>query len=453
MDAPRISYLRTPDGHLGWQSWPASDPSSDLTLLNLGEGFMSSIEDVTDEPRMHRWYAALCGIGRVVTFDPPGVGTSEAGSTPPTFSDWADASVAVLDAAGVESAHVLACGASAFTALRLVERHPERVASLTLINGAARVAGGPDYPVGIDPEQAAAMVEAAVDPTATPAAEVDLDLALQAPSMVGDASFRSWWGRMARRNATPRVAGAINAEVFSSDLRHVLPGIDVPTLVVARRDMVLGTGMARAIADLVPGARYVEVPGADMVPFLGDMTGILDEVREHLTGERYAPQADRVFAAVLFTDLVGSTTEVVRRGDGPWRALLLDHGDMVRGEVARHAGRLVQDLGDGTLCTFPAPGAAIRCALAMVRRSATHLGVEMRAGLHAGEVEMRGEDLAGINVHTAARISGLAEGGEVLVSTTVMDLVAGSPFHFTDRGQHELKGVPGARQVWAVREV
>ena len=317
-----------------------------------------------------------------------------------------------------------------------------------LINGAARLFWAEDYPIGIDPAAMATLVETATDPST--ATDADHDLMIQGPSMMGDPQFRSWWGRVARRNATPRIAGPINAEISTTDLRDLLPTIDVPVLVVARRDMVIGTAMTRLLADRIPGASYVEVPGVDMLPFLGDQTGVLDEVREHLTGQRYAQSVDRVFAAVLFTDLVGSTTEVVRMGDERWRALLLDHGAMVRAEVTRHGGRLVQDLGDGTLCTFPAPGSAIRCALAMVGRSTSHLGIDMRAGIHAGEVEMRGEDLAGINVHTAARVSGLAGGGDVLVSSTVMDLVAGSSFAFEDHGLHELKGVPGQRQVWRV---
>ncbi len=446
MRIPPVSYLPVPEGHLGWQSWGVGEP----TMLILGEGFMSAVEDAPEQPRYLRWIAGLAGIGRVLRFDPPGVGTSDSGATAPTLADWADAGVQVLDAAGVDRVALVAAGASTMTALRFVERHPERVSALVLINGTARTSRGDDYPHGVDPALLDAMLATASDPST--ATGDDTDLLLQGPSVAQDPEFRSWWGRVARRNARPRIAGPINAEIFSTDLRHVLPTITVPALVVARRDLVLGTGMTRTLADGVPGARYVELPGADMLPFLGDVDTLLDEVREHLTGERHAATVDRVFAAVLFTDLVGSTSEVVKRGDGPWRSLLLDHGDLVRSELAKHGGRLVQDLGDGTLCTFPAPGAAIRCALALVRRSSTQLGIEMRAGLHAGEVEMRGDNLAGINVHTAARVSSLAQGGEVLVSTTVVDLVAGSPFAFEDRGVHELKGVPGARQVWAVTE-
>ena len=452
MDTPPVSYVRFRDGLVGWQSWDGAPAGAGLPMIDVGMGIMASIEDAPDEPRLSRWIEQLSGIGRLIRFDPPGTGVSDSGSVVPTLVDWAEAAVAVLDAAGVERAAVVVSGASTLVALHLIERHPDRVASLVVINGTARLLRAEDHPHGVDAAAVEGFVQAAAEPTAPTTNEAPLDLTMLAASRTDDLEFRSWWTRTARRSCTPRVAEAINREMLLTDLRTVPPTITVPTLVLARRDQPVGAGMMRALADAVPGSRYVELPGVDNVPFLGDVAGLLAEVREHLTGDRFTGIQERVFAAVLFTDLVGSTAEAVRRGDGPWRTLLLDHGSLVRSEVARHGGRLVQDLGDGTLCTFPAPGAAIRCALAMVRRSSTQLGVPMRAGIHAGEVELRGPDLAGINVHTAARVSSLAEGGEVLVSTTVVDLVAGAPFAFADRGVHELKGVPGQRQVWAVTE-
>ena len=447
MQIPPVSYLPTPDGHIGWQSWGDGEP----VILDTGPAFLASIEDVPDQQRFLRWVTGLAGIGRVLRYDPPGVGTSDAGPVAPTFADWADAGVKVLDAAGVERAAVLCAGGTTFAALRLFERHPDRVSSLIVVNGAARIVGGDDYPEGIDPAVADVMVSVASSPESA-AGDADTDLMLLAPTGAQDPDFRSWWGRVARRNARPRVAGPINAEVFSADMRAMLPTITVPTLVIARAGVATGTGLARALAAPIANAHYVELTGQDIVPFLGDVDAVLAEIRAHLTGERHANDAERVFAVVLFTDLVGSTEEVVRRGDGQWRALLADHAEMVRHEVDRYGGRLVKDLGDGTLCTFPAPGAAIRCALALVQRAESQLGVPMRAGVHAGEVEERGGDVAGVNVHIAARVSALAESAEVLVSTTVVDLVAGSPFAFEDRGLHELKGVPGSRQVWAARE-
>ena len=447
MQIPPISYLPTDDGHIGWQSWGDGEP----VILDLGPSFLASIEDVPDQQRFLRWVTGLAGIGRLLRFDPPGVGTSDAGAVAPTFADWAEAGRKVLDAAGVERATLVAAGMSAAAALRFFERYPDRVASLVFVNGAPRVLRGEDYPEGLDPSIGETMVNVASSP-ATADSDADTDLMLLAPSAAEDPDFRSWWGRVARRNARPRIAGPLNVEVFSLDLRYLLPTITVPTLVIARADVAMGTGVVRALAAPIPGARYVEVPGQDVVPFLGDVEALLAEIRAHLTGERHAGSAERVFAAVLFTDLVGSTEEVVRRGDGQWRALLADHLAMVRSEVDRHGGRFVKDLGDGTLCTFPAPGAALRCALALVKRSEVQLGVPMRAGVHGGEIELQGDDVAGVNVHIAARVSALASAGEVLVSTTLVDLVAGSPFAFEDRGVHELKGVPGPRQVWAARE-
>ncbi|HVT64558.1 MAG TPA: adenylate/guanylate cyclase domain-containing protein [Mycobacteriales bacterium] len=446
MQIPPVNYLPTADGHIGWQSWGEGEP----VILDTVPSFMAGIEDVPDQPRFLRWVTGLAGIGRLLRYDPPGVGTSDAGSVPPTFADWADAGVKVLDAAGVEKAAVIGSGGTAFAAFRMWERHPDRVSALLLVNGAARIAKGEDYPDGVDLSVGDVLVSNATSPET--AANDDLDLMLMAPTAATDPDFRSWWGRVARRNARPRIAGPINAEIWALDLRYLLPTITVPTLVVVRSNIASGPAIGKAVADAVPGARYVEVPGQDLVPFIGDFDPILAEIRALLTGERHANNADRVFAAVMFTDLVGSTEEVVRRGDGPWRALLADHVAMVKHEVERFGGRLVKDLGDGTLCTFPVPGVALRCALSLVERSEGQLGVPMRAGVHGGEIELQGEDVAGINVHIAARVSALANAGEVLVSTTLVDLVAGSPFAFEDRGMHELKGVPGSRQVWAAKE-
>jgi class 3 adenylate cyclase len=443
---PPVSYLPTEDGHIAWHSWGDGEP----VMLDVGTSFFSSIEDVPDQPRFLRWVMGLAGIGRLLRYDPPGIGISDAGATPPTFADWADAGVKVLDAAGVERAALITTGSTTGPALRLWERHPERVSALVVINGAARILAADDYPEGLDPAIADSIVKAASPEGGSSGA--DTDLLLLAPSAAADPDFRVWWGRVARRSAHPRVAGPFNVEIFTTDLRDLLPTITVPTLVVTRSKIAVGTGGGRHLAEHIPVARYVELPGQDIVPFLGDVDALLTEIRDHLTGERHTHVTERVFASVLFTDLVGSTDEVARRGDGPWRALLVDHLTMVRNEVDRHGGRLVKDLGDGTLCTFPAPGAAIRCGLALVARAESQLGVPMRAGVHAGEIELQDDDVAGINVHIAARVSALAAAGEVLVSTTVVDLVAGSPFAFEDRGMHELKGVPGSRQVWAARE-
>ncbi|HVT22143.1 MAG TPA: adenylate/guanylate cyclase domain-containing protein [Mycobacteriales bacterium] len=447
MQIPPVSYVTTPDGQLAWQSWGDGEP----VMLDFGVGFLASIEDVPDQPRLLRWVTGLAAIGRLIRYDPPGIGTSDASAEPPTVADWADAAAKVLDAAGIDRVSVVGAGASSFPMLRFIERHPDRLASIVFVNGGARMSRAEDFPEGLDPAIGEALV-AAIASNYRDEKVLDGDAMLLSPTSAQDAEFLAWMGRVGRRNARPRVAVAFNSELWTSDMRTVLPSISVPTLVLARRDLSLGTAFSRDLAARIPDSRYVEVPGEDLIPFLGDIDPLLTEIRAHLTGERHASHTERVFAAVLFTDLVGSTEEVARRGDGPWRSLLADHLAMVRTEVERHGGRFVKDLGDGTLCTFPAPGAAIRCAHALVRRAETQLGVPMRAGVHAGEIELQGDDVAGLNVHIAARVSALAQAREVLVSTTVVDLVAGSQFAFEDRGTHVLKGVQGPRQLWAARE-
>lgn len=452
MIPPRLRYLATEDGHLAWQSW-GEGPNP---LLDCGLGTMFGIEEVSEEPRWLRYVRRLASFSRLLRFDPPGVGGSDPPrARTPDVQVAADAALAVLDAAEVQRADVLAAGWQAMVAALLVAQHPERVSRLVLVNPLARFAWAADHPYGV-PQATVDGWLAGLDPrgaaAATPAPEDDAsrDVFTLAAGAAGDPAFRSWWERAARRGASPSVAVAYNRSAFRADARPLLAGVGVPALVVQRDALpAFGAAHGRGVADTIPGAHYVELPGVDYVSFLGDAPALLDEVEEFLTGDRYGGEVQRVFAVVLFTDIVGSTALAVQLGDARWRSLLLDHGTLVARELSRWGGRLVQDLGDGTLSTFPSPGRAVRCAVAL-RDAAEHLGVHLRAGLHAGEVELRGDDIAGINVHTAARVVALAGEGEVLVSGTVAELVAGSSLAFEDRGVHELRGVPGRRQVWAV---
>jgi class 3 adenylate cyclase len=260
-------------------------------------------------------------------------------------------------------------------------------------------------------------------------------------------------GRVAtffRRSASPGAAVAFNRMNTQIDTRAVLPTISVPTLVLARaEDRNVKVEEARWIAAQVPGARYVELPGDDHLVWTGDTEGLLDEVEEFLTGVRHGPEPDRLLATVLFTDIVGSTERVAKLGDSRWRGLLEEHHRLVRAELDRFRGREIDTAGDGFLATFDGPARAIRGACA-IRDSVRPLGIEIRAGLHTGECEVVGEKVTGIAVHTAARVNGLARPSEVLVSSTVKDLVAGSGIEFADRGEQELKGVPGLWRVFAV---
>jgi len=230
----------------------------------------------------------------------------------------------------------------------------------------------------------------------------------------------------------------------------VLPRIATPTLVLHRRDALApDPAHGRFIADNIAGARFIELPGADVVPYAGDGDELVDEIQEFVTGDRYQPGEDRVLATILFTDITESTATAAQMGDRRWTQVLADHDELVRRQLGRFGGRLVKDTGDGMLATFDSPARAIRCALAL-RDGAGHLGIQIRAGLHAGEVERRGEDVGGIAVHVAARIMAAAASGEVLTSGTVVDLAEGSGITFADRGEHTLRGVPGARHLWMV---
>jgi class 3 adenylate cyclase len=276
-----------------------------------------------------------------------------------------------------------------------------------------------------------------------------MDISVLAPSAAGDPALRQ---RLAtfRRSASPGAAVALNRMNTQIDTRAVLPTISVPTLVLQRQgDQEVSAEEERWIASQIPGSKYVELPGDDHLPWVGDVDGLLDEVEEFLTGARRAPELDRVLATVLFTDIVGSTKRAAEAGDRRWRELLDAHTGAVRRELDRFRGREVDTAGDGVFAVFDGPARAIRCAAA-IRDAAGALGLEERAGLHTGEVELAGENVRGIAVHIGARVAAEAGPGEILVSSTVRDLVAGSGLEFAERGEHDLKGVPGSWRLYAV---
>ncbi|HEY2636198.1 MAG TPA: adenylate/guanylate cyclase domain-containing protein, partial [Solirubrobacteraceae bacterium] len=271
-----------------------------------------------------------------------------------------------------------------------------------------------------------------------------------APSAAADPTFRRWFARLERLATSPQEAIQQQLNAGKVDVRSVLPSIQAPTLVLRRADDALfDPRHSRYVAEHVPGARFVEVPGADNLLAVGDTATPLAEIEEFLTGARTAPEADRVLATVLFTDIVGSTQHAARLGDDGWRRLLGRHDEVVREEVERHRGRAVKSLGDGWLATFDGPARGIHCALA-ARDRLGRLGLEVRAGLHTGECEVLGDDVGGMAVHIGARVGALAGAGEVLVSGTVRDLVVGSGLGFADRGEHDLRGVPGPWRLYAV---
>ncbi len=414
-------------------------------------GAVIPMECMDDEPSMHRFERRLASFARVLRFDKRGRGMSDRGSvtSPPSFEDWVADGLAVLDAAGSERAVVFAPYLDSPVGLLLAARHPERVSQLVVVNGAARVRWAPDYPEGIPEDVVKATYERGTDPEAI---DQGFDvLAMTAPSVADDPAFRSWWDRAGNLGQTPAMARA-QLSLFDLDVRDVLPDIAAPTLVVQRRGLGLpffSPGFGRYLAEHIPDVHFVELPGADGPYWVGDSTAVLDEIEEFVTGVRGRTGVERILTTVLFTDIVGSTDRAAQLGDDRWRDLLDRHDATVRSQIERFGGREVKTVGDGFVAIFPSPGRAIECALAL-REAVAAFDIGVRAGLHAGEVELRDDDVAGLAVHIGARVAARAAPGEVLVSSTVKDLVAGSDLAFDDRGEQQLKGVPGGWRLFAV---
>jgi class 3 adenylate cyclase len=437
-----VQYVRSGDGFVAYQV--VGDGPLDLLLL---AEWATPLEGRWEEPTVARPLERLASFARVITFDKRGIGLSDpaAFSAQSTPEEWVDDAVAVLSAVGSERAAVFGHHDGGHIAIMLAATHPDQVAALVLFNATARLARADDYPIGI-PEADWEASWGASSP------EVLLPLwGLRSQRSLGAAGsfpepLRVRWTRWRREQASPTVAAALLRMNYDLDVRPALPAVQAPTLVLHRRD----DGMFRIshgqyLAEHIAGARFVELGRGGHLWYVGDIDEALDEIEEFLTGARSAALPERVLATVLFTDIVGSTAKAASMGDRAWRAALDAHDHAAADEIARHRGRVVKHVGDGVLATFDGPARAIRCARAIRDR----VDLEMRAGLHAGEIDVRGEDVGGISVHIAARVSAKANPGEVLVSRTVVDLVAGSGIEFEARGEHELKGVPGRWQLFS----
>ena len=351
-----------------------------------------------------------------------------------------------MDTVGVNQAAILGCAMNGLLALLLAASHPERVRALVLVNAYARIVQDHDYPMGFRSD----LVEQFVEDLTDPGENKEDDLPFMAPSLASDAAFASWWDRASHRGASPAASRAVWRVATGTDLRAALPLITVPTLVLhSTRNDFVPVGHGRYLAEHIPGAKFVELDTADHVPWASD-ADVAGEIEEFLTGTRTLAPSSRMLATVLFTDIVGSTEQVSSLGDRSWKDLLESHDRAVERQLRRYGGHLVKETGDGVLATFDGPARAVQCAGA-VREAVQQLGLQIRAGLHTGEVERRGEDVSGIAVHLAQRVQGRAEPGEILVSRTVVDLVAGSDLRFDDRGEHELKGVAGPWRLFSVR--
>jgi class 3 adenylate cyclase len=411
-------------------------------------GYMSHIEQNWTWPSYAAFFERMASFSRLILFEHRGTGLSDRNLQLGSFEELLDDMTAVLDAASSERA-VLFGGAEGGPMCALfAATFPERTQALVLGASYPRRKWAPDYPWGLD-EAAQERILASYE---TRWGTDDFAVRGVAPSLADDERFRKWNSQACRYAGTPGSARAWFHITMEIDVREILPAIRVPTLVLHRvDDRVVPVEAGRYLAEHIPDAKLVEQPGSDHYPFAGDSDALLDEVEEFLTGSRRAREPDRVLATVLFTDIVGSTERAAELGDRRWKTLLDDHHRLVRAELARSRGKEVRISGDGFLATFDGPARAIRAACA-IRDAVRELGLEIRAGLHTGEIELADTGVEGIAVHIGARIAELAGTGEVLTSSTVKDLVVGSGIEFADRGSHTLKGVPGDWRVHAVSD-
>ena len=442
-ETPETCYATTGDGlHIAYQV----EGTGPLPLVELANGTNFSVDATAEQPRWQAYVDRLGSFARLIRFDLRGIGLSDplASSDPPTVEQWAGDALAVLDDQGIERAAVLGVHFGGLAALFLAATHPERVHALVVVNGYARLTRSDDYPFGVPASVLERFRESLLDPRSA----TGDDLPLMAPSMVSDASFAAWWRRAGHRGASPATARAV-WRASETDVRPILGGLRVPTLVLHARDnRFCRAGNGRYLAEHIDGARYVELDSADHVPWTGS-ADIAGEVEEFLTGTRQTAPSNRLLATVLFSDIVGSTEQAAALGDRAWTARLEQHDRAIDRQLARFGGHLVKRTGDGVLAIFDGPARAVQCAVAM-RDALRQLGIDVRVGVHTGEIERRGDDVAGIAVHLAQRVQSKADAGEVLVSRTVVDLVVGSDLPFVDRGEHELKGLPGRWRLFAV---
>jgi pimeloyl-ACP methyl ester carboxylesterase/class 3 adenylate cyclase len=436
---PEIAYARTEDGLSIAYAMVGSGPVDILFV----PGFVSHLGLIFDEEICGRFWRRLTAFARVIAFDKRGQGLSDRGEY--TIENITADAIAVLDAAGVERASVFGISEGGPAATMMAALHPSRITRMVQFGTYARLSWAPDFPQGFNSEDqerfAARMRESWGDP--------DL-LKLWAPSVADDPVVRRWWTQLLRWGAGPATAHTVTRMYNEMDVRPLLPLVRVPTLILWRAgDRLVPAAFSRDVAEGIPGAAGKELPGADHVPFAGEVDGLVDELELFLTGQPPSRPAQRVLSTVLFTDLVDSTRLAAEIGDRRWRALLEDSLQGWRRVVEAGRGRFVKSTGDGLLATFDGLAQAVRAAVEM-RERARELGVETRSGIHTGECELIGEDVAGIAVHIAARVESKGRPGEVTTTGTVKDLVIGSGIEFDERGVHELKGVPGAWPLFAV---
>jgi class 3 adenylate cyclase len=433
-EIPSTHYVKSDDVHIAYQV--LGQGSFDLLFV---PGFVSNIEAIWQSPEQSAFFRRLASFSRLILFDKRGTGMSDRGSQMFALEQRMHDVQAILDEVGSRRTALFGISEGGPMSLLFTATYPDRTSALVLYGSYARRSWAPDYSFGWKDERLQQVLDDIEHNWGTAQSK---NMAMRAPSIGGDRNTAERIAAYYRAAASPGAAAAIMRMTSEIDVRHVLPATHVPTLILHRTaERVFDTEHARYLARYIPGAKLVELPGEDHSPWMGDRDAILDEVEQFLTGSRHVQEPERVLATVLFVDIVGSTERATALGDGPWRKLLEAFYANVREVLQQYRGREINITGDGFLSAFDGPARAIRCAGA-IREKLRSLNLEVRCGLHTGECERVGSDLAGIAVHIGARVAALAASGEVLVSQTVRDLVAGSGLAFEDRGTHALKGVP-----------
>lgn len=437
VDVPETRYAQSGGVYIAYQVVESGGPIDYVCLPPS----LSNIDVLWENPEAARFMRRLAKLGRYVHYDKRGQGMSDRGVRTPDLDTRVEDLVAVMDAVGVERAVIAGASEGGATAVLFAATHPERVSHLITYGASACIRRRPHFPDGFDDATLESFFDAWAQRWGTPET-LTLPFGCQSMTAAGD-SFLRWLNRYERQSSSPGDFRASLGWIAAIDVTSILSSISVPTLVIqSRDDRMVPLAQGRYLAEHIPGARYLEVEGVDHVPWWGKQDLVLDAIEEFVLGETADPDPDRTLATVLFSDIVASTDRAAAVGDGAWRRILDDHDHLVRREVERHGGRVVKTTGDGAMATFDRPGRAVLAAAA-ARDELRTIGLEVRAGVHTGEVEVRGDDIGGIAVHIAARVAALAGAGEVLVSRTVCDLVVGSGLTFTSIGDHDLKGVPG----------
>jgi class 3 adenylate cyclase len=442
--APMIRYAKTSDDlHIAYQV------VGDGPALVYMPHWATHLELLWEEPSSARVLRRLASFARLILFDKRGVGLSDPVPVPvlPTLETWCDDVLAVLEASRTEAAALVASDAGSFVAQLFAALHPSRTSALVLYGSAARLRRADDYPAGLPHH----VVDAFLDVVEQSWGTEPVGLDVSDPSAARDESFRAWQTSYQRQSASPGTIMAMMRMVVEIDLRPILPSISTPTLVVHRSgDRWYPIAHGRYLAEHIPNAEFVELEGSEHDIAFGDSQAVILRIEEFLTGASHVPELDRILVTVLFTDIVASTSEASRLGDRTWHGLLDQHDALVQRQLGRYRGRMIKATGDGLLAIFDGPARAVRCAAA-IRDALRGFGLDVRAGLHTGEVEMRDQDVTGLAVNIAQRVSSSAAASEILVSRTVVDLVAGSGIEFDARGERQLRGVPGVWQLYSVR--